>query len=165
MEHMESIFSEFENWYQNGTYGGPGEALSHAEIEQLQEWLRKLEHDFQATLACRRWRFGSAMARILMRLAFRPQGPLVTDHMQDIFNDFRQKTKFDEGPLHSQTLARTEQSLNEQSISTKQKKEKLSQYPLCALREHRQQWRFARSTACLQTGGFRCGMPHCRTDW
>ena len=112
-EHMASIFSEFENWQQKILLGDQRKSLPNYTIEQLCEWLRKLDHDFQATLACRRWRFGSAMARILMRLAFRPQVPLVTDHMQEIFRDFRQKTQLDGGALHSEVLAPTEQLAND----------------------------------------------------
>jgi hypothetical protein len=92
--HMSEVFAQFEDWQQNSLNGRSGEWLSHDEIRQLNTWLKALEQDFRATLACRRWRVGSAMVCVVKGLSFRRQAPLVTDHMHEIFEDYRNQNQY-----------------------------------------------------------------------
>ncbi len=88
-EHMAGVFEAFQHWQDTHLPGRQATSLYPSEVDKLHEWLKLLDNDFQATLVCRRWRFGSAVVRTLKRLAFQPQGPLVTDHMQAILQDYR----------------------------------------------------------------------------
>ena len=88
-DYMKEIFTEFEDWKQNAFEGKPISTLSYANIKQLLAWMRKLNNNFQAMMDSRRWRFGNAMVRFVKSLLFRPRKPMVTDHMQKIFQDYR----------------------------------------------------------------------------
>ncbi|MEA2085011.1 MAG: hypothetical protein U9O82_12410 [Thermodesulfobacteriota bacterium] len=88
-DYMKEIFTEFENWKQNVFEGRPISSLSYGEIKQLLAWMRKLSNNFQAMMASRRWRFGNATGRFAKTLLFQPKTPIVTDHMQKIFEDYR----------------------------------------------------------------------------
>ena len=88
-DYMKKIFTEFENWKQNVFEGRPISSLSYGDIKQLLAWMRKLNNNFQAMMASRRWRFGNATVRFVKSLLFRPRKPMVTDHMQKIFEDYR----------------------------------------------------------------------------
>lgn len=88
-DHMQEIFNQFENWKRYAFEGRPLSSLSNSEIEQLHAWMRILNSDFQAVMASRRWRVGNALGRFINRLFFQPKTPMVTDHMQMIFKDYR----------------------------------------------------------------------------
>lgn len=88
-DYMKEIFTEFENWKQNVFEGRPISSLSYGDIKQLLAWMRKLNNNFQAMMASRRWRVGNAMVRFVKSLLFRSRKPMVTDHMQKIFEDYR----------------------------------------------------------------------------
>ena len=92
--HMAEVFAQFEDWHKNGIRARSDRWLSREEILQLNTWLNALEQDFHATLACRRWRLGSTMVRLVQILSFRRPVPLVTDHMQQIFEDYRNKNQY-----------------------------------------------------------------------
>ena len=90
VDQMASIFDSFVYWQQHNLSEKINGELTHFEIMQMQNWLRKLEHNFQATLASRRWRLGNAFVRFLMLITFRPKRPLVTNDIKRIFNDYRE---------------------------------------------------------------------------
>jgi len=92
--HMTEVFAQFEDWHKNGLSARSGRWLSREEILQLNTWLNALEQDFHATMACRRWRLGSKMVRLVQILSFRRQVPLVTDHMHQIFEDYRNQNQY-----------------------------------------------------------------------
>lgn len=93
VEHMADIFNAFEHWRQNILTNRAKANWDYQQVNQLRNWLRELDQDFQATLASRRWRVGNAMVQLCMHLTLRPRRALVTDHMQKIFSDYRQQFK------------------------------------------------------------------------
>jgi len=87
-DYMKEVFIEFENWKQKVIEGRHISSLSYGEIEHLLVWMHMLNSNFQAMMASRRWRFGNATGRFVRSLFFRQRKTIVTDHMQEIFNDY-----------------------------------------------------------------------------
>ncbi len=88
VDHMSAILNDFKKWYDSGLSDRSGSSLTYKEIEKLKDWMSHLEHDFQATLKSRRWRLGCFMAKIYERFTNRKTRVIVSDCMQDIFNDY-----------------------------------------------------------------------------
>ncbi|MBC2695556.1 MAG: hypothetical protein HF982_09850 [Desulfobacteraceae bacterium] len=81
MNHMQKIFSEYQ------IKKDQGQSIT---LGLMQKWMRQLEVDFQNTLVSRRWRVGKSLVRGLEMLLLRKKKPMAPDHMQTLFDQFRQ---------------------------------------------------------------------------
>ena len=90
-DDMVSIFEKFENWKEMQLSVNSGSPPNFTNIELLEKWLETLDRNFQATLKSHRWRFGTTIVEIIGWFLHRNQETIVTEHMQKIFNDYRQQ--------------------------------------------------------------------------
>ena len=81
LNHMRDIFREYQ------TRKDQGQSISPW---LMQEWMRKLESDYQNILASRRWQVGNSLVRGLEMLLLRKKKPMATDHIQKLFDQFSQ---------------------------------------------------------------------------
>jgi len=58
------------------------------DIKQLIRWIEQLDHDIEAILKSRRWRFGNAIGELGRRVRFKPRVPMSADHLYKVLDNF-----------------------------------------------------------------------------
>ncbi len=58
-------------------------------ISQLSTWMRQIENDYTSLKKSFRWKIGNIVVRFLEVLLFRRKRPMVTDHLELIFREYR----------------------------------------------------------------------------
>ena len=90
-DQMAIVFADFENWRRSRYLNQAEFPLSDDDIGKLHKWLNALDHYFHMTMGSRRWRLGHAMVSVLRFILLQRPRPLVTDHMEAIFFEYRQQ--------------------------------------------------------------------------
>jgi glycosyltransferase involved in cell wall biosynthesis len=77
LDHMNQIFQDFHS-----------ESGATSQIKQ--RWINKLESDFQDILDSKRWKIGNSLVRCVEVFLLKKKKPMVTDHMEKLFDQFKQ---------------------------------------------------------------------------
>lgn len=95
------------------------------DIKQLIRWIEQLDHDIEAILKSRCWRFGNAIGELGRRVIFKSRVPMATDHLEKIRGKIREwKKSFKKNNIAKQLSLSCHLIRKEDQISSL--KEKLS---------------------------------------
>ena len=81
LDHMNQIFKDFHSARDQWQGGAP---------EINQRWIYQLESDYRDILSSKRWQIGNFLVRGVEMLLLRKKKPMSTDHMEKLFDQFRQ---------------------------------------------------------------------------
>lgn len=81
VRELNSIFRTFDKW-------SPFQERKDHDIEMLSEWIEQIKDNYKKLLKSRRWKMGNKIIMVLSRFTFRKSGPVNTQKIDDVFNDY-----------------------------------------------------------------------------